>query len=74
MSSGCCIDDCCYEECICFLNEICYYILLGSMLLLTLTGLIIGIGFYGNTLSQFNTYNTKFGRILEVLPWLDDKN
>ena len=43
------------------------------MLLLTLTGLIIGIGFYGNTLSQFNTYNSKNGRMLEVLTWLDDK-
>jgi len=41
------------------------------MLLLVLTGLIIGIGFYGNTISQFNFYNYKYGRLFS--PLLDDQ-
>ena len=54
-------DYCCnFEALLCCLDDICLKILLLSMLLLVLTGLIIGIGFYGNTISQFNFYNYKY--------------
>ena len=71
--SGCCLDNCDAEACLCCLDECCVYMLIGLLYTILLTGLIIGIVYYSSKISTYNYYNSRGRSMIDFFPWLDDQ-